>query len=30
MGGKVEESCPAVANGRAFVLCSDGYLYAVG
>lgn len=28
MGGVVEESCPAIYGRRAFVLCSDRYLYA--
>ena len=29
LGNKVEEATPAVYRGRAFVLCCDGYLYAV-
>jgi outer membrane protein assembly factor BamB len=29
MGGKVEESCTALANGRAYLQASDGYLYAI-
>jgi outer membrane protein assembly factor BamB len=29
MGGKVEESCTAIAGGRAYILCSDGYLYGI-
>jgi hypothetical protein len=28
MGGVVEESCPAIYGRRAFILCSDRYLYA--
>jgi outer membrane protein assembly factor BamB len=28
MGGVVEESCPAIHGRRAFILCSDRYLYA--
>ncbi len=28
MGGVVEESCPAIHGNRAFILCSDRYLYA--
>jgi len=28
MGDRVEESCPAISGGRAFVLSADGYLYA--
>ena len=29
LGNKVEEATPAIYEGRAFVLCCDGYLYAV-
>ncbi len=29
MGNKVEESCIAIANSQAFILCSDGYLYGI-
>lgn len=29
LGNKVEESCTAVADGQAYILCSDGYLYAI-
>lgn len=28
LGGVIEESCPAIYGQRAFVLCSDRYLYA--
>ena len=28
MGDRVDESVPAIYGGRAFILCSDGYLYA--
>jgi len=28
MGGVAIESCPAVAGGKVFILCGDGYLYA--
>jgi len=28
MGNKVEESVPAIYGGYAYILCSDGYLYA--
>jgi outer membrane protein assembly factor BamB len=29
LGGVVEESIPAIYGNKAFVLCSDGYLYAI-
>ena len=29
LGNKVEEATPALYGGRAFLLCCDGYLYAV-
>jgi len=29
MGGRAEESCVAIAHGKAFILATDGYLYAV-
>ncbi len=29
MGNRVEESTPALYRGRAYILCSDGYLHAI-